>query len=118
VTDSGSPAASGTYNVSMTVENAPPIANFSYTLDGGNLTLALTNPADSAADLATGFTYAFDCGDGSGYGSFDASASHTCAAFTGTHTVKGKIRDKDGGVSEYTFNLTFSRAAPLARWRR
>jgi hypothetical protein len=61
----------------------------------------LTGPADpSAADTAAGFTYAFDCG--SGYGAYGAASSTSCpTGDTGSLSVGGKVRDKDGGVTEY-----------------
>jgi hypothetical protein len=58
----------------------------------------------SAADKAAKFSFAFDCG--SGYGPWTTtptlSASASCSTNdNGSRSVKGKIRDKDGGVSEY-----------------
>ena len=56
----------------------------------------------SSVDTTAGLSYAFDCGDGSGYGAFGATASATCPTDeNGTRSVKGKIRDKDNGVTEY-----------------
>lgn len=78
---------------------AAPTSSFA----GFPFTLSISDPEDpSAADEAAGFTYAFDCGDGSGYGAFGASASTSCATDdTGTRSIGAKIRDQDGGVSEY-----------------
>src|SRR5205807_2103168 len=60
------------------------------------------------------FTYAFDCGTGSGYGAFDASNTATCPTTdNGVRTVKGKIKDKDGAVSEYTGTVTVNNVAPV-----
>ncbi|HET7667611.1 MAG TPA: hypothetical protein VFK56_16400, partial [Mycobacterium sp.] len=65
----------------------------------------------SSADTAFGFTYAFDCG--SGYGTFGASSTASCPTTdNGARAVKGKIQDKDGGVSEYTANVTINNVAP------
>jgi endonuclease/exonuclease/phosphatase family metal-dependent hydrolase len=87
-------------NVAPSATLATPPSSFG----GFPFTSSLTGGTDpSAADTAAGFEYAFDCGDGSGYGAFGASASATCATTTtGTRNVGGKIRDKDGGVREYT----------------
>jgi hypothetical protein len=62
----------------------------------------LQSPSDpSQADTTAGFTYAFDCG--SGFGAYSTKASTTCTASgPGTQTVRGRIRDKDGGVSTYS----------------
>ena len=50
--------------------------------------------------------YAFDCGDGSGFGAFGPSSSRSCPTdATGTRSVRAKIRDKDGGVSEYAASV-------------
>ena len=96
--------SSATDTAQVTITNVPPTATFvaPATVNAGNpFTLALTNPDDpSAADETAGFTYAFDCG--SGYGAFGASATASCpTSDVGTLSVRAKIRDKDGGVSEY-----------------
>ena len=96
--------SSATDTAQVTITNVEPTATFvaPATVDAGfSFTLALTNPVDpSSADVAAGFTYAFDCG--SGYGAFSAAATTSCpTSNVGTLSVGGKIRDKDGGVSEY-----------------
>jgi hypothetical protein len=81
--------------------------------------LALTSPHDpSAADEAAGFAYAFDCG--AGYGAFGPAASASCTNVAGgSLTVRASIRDKDGGVREYTatvdVQVTFDAVCALAR---
>ena len=104
------------------VQNVPPTATFSApasSLAGYPFTLSLTSPHDpSAADTAAGFQYAFDCG--SGYGAFGSAASASCPTDdTGTRTVHGKIRDKDGGETEYTatvqVTVTFQSLCNLTR---
>jgi hypothetical protein len=97
-------SATATDTAQVTITNLPPTAAFvaPATVDAGNpFTLALTNPSDPApADVAAGFTYAFDCG--SGYGPFGAASTKSCpTSNVGVLSVGGKIRDKDGGVSEY-----------------
>ncbi len=97
-------SASATSTATVNVSNVDPTATFNApdsATAGFPFTLSLTSPSDpSAADTAAGFEYSFDCG--SGYGSFGALASTTCTATdAGPVNVGGKIRDKDGGVSEY-----------------
>jgi uncharacterized protein len=99
-----------TAQATVSVTNVAPMATFEAPASapaGFPFTLALTNPSDpSLADTAAGFTYAFDCGDGSGFGAFSSSASRSCpTSATGTLTVRGKIRDEDGGVREYTASV-------------
>jgi hypothetical protein len=101
----GTANSSTTFN--LTVNNVAPTAAFNAPASvdqNAALNLSLTNPVDpSSADTTAGFTYAFDCGDGAGYGAFGASGSANCSTSTvGTRTVKGKIRDKDNGETEYT----------------
>jgi predicted extracellular nuclease len=102
VTDDGGLTATDTATVNVT--NVAPTATFTApasSFAGSPFTLALTSPHDpSAADTAAGFTYAFDCG--SGYGDFGSASSTSCpTSDTGSRSVGGKIRDQDGGVTEY-----------------
>ena len=101
------------------VANVAPTASFGNdgpVDEGTSFHLSLTNPSDpSSADTTAGFTYAFDCGDGSGYGAF--SAAHTPPArlpTTAPADVNAKIRDKDGGTTEYTDTVTVTNVAPTA----
>ncbi len=117
VTDKDGGAGSASFTA--TVANVAPTAIFSNdgpVDEGSSFHLSLTNPSDpSTADTTAGFTYAFDCGDGSGYGAFSASASATCPTNdNGIRSVKGKIMDKDGGVTEYTDSVTVNNVAPTA----
>ena len=107
----------GVANQSRTiaVANVAPTATFSAPAsvdEGSPLTLAISSPQDaSSVDAAAGFVYAFDFG--AGYGAF--SVSNTASyipADNGNRTVRGKIRDKDGGVTEYTAAVTVNNVAP------
>lgn len=105
------------YAASVVVRNVAPTALLSApaSVDGGStFALALTGAADvSAADAAAGFAYAFDCGSGSGYGAFGAASSAQCpTADDGTRTVRAKIRDKDGGESEYVATVDVVNVPP------
>ncbi|TAK00821.1 MAG: PKD domain-containing protein, partial [Chloroflexota bacterium] len=66
------------------VENVPPSATLAtpaIVAEGSSFPISLSDPVDpSAADTAAGFTYAFDCGDGAGFGPFSSSAGATCTA--------------------------------------
>ncbi|HEV8637511.1 MAG TPA: phosphatidylinositol-specific phospholipase C domain-containing protein [Chloroflexota bacterium] len=101
----------------VTVLNADPRATFGAPAsvdEGGSFTLALANPTDpSPADVAAGFAYAFDCGDGVGYGPFGTAPGRACPTTdNGLRAVKGKIRDKDGGTSEYSGAVAVANVAP------
>jgi hypothetical protein len=95
----------------VTIHNVAPTAAFDapeYVIAGEAFDLSLTDPFDpSSADTAAGFEYDFDCGDG--YDGWSAGNTATCSTSSdevGTRTVKGKIRDKDGGETEYTATVT------------
>jgi PKD repeat protein len=60
-----------------------------------------------AADLPT-LQYAFDCG--SGYGAFSPTSTASCTAPSSDFTVRGQVRDKDGGISQYTATVTVAAA--------
>jgi uncharacterized delta-60 repeat protein len=97
----------------VTVTNVPPTAVFSgsTTTLGATGTVGFTQPIDpSSTDVAAGFKYSFDFNND---GTFDVvdgtSASVTVPAqylsSTGPHTIKGRIKDKDGGFNDYTANV-------------
>src|ERR671932_1295906 len=110
-------ASSSASNAALSVANVAPNATFSPggpVNEGQSFQLSLSGTIDpSLADTSEGFQYAFDCGDGSGYGAFGASNTRTCSTTDdGTRSVKGKVKDKDGGVSEYTGSVTVNNVAP------
>ena len=99
----------------VTVANVAPTATLGAPAsvnEGSAITLALTNPVDASGDLAT-LQYAFDCGDGKGYSAFGASNSASCLTVdNGTRTVRGTVRDKDGGRTEYSGSVAVMNVAP------
>ena len=65
-----------------------------------------------------GLTYAFDCG--SGYGAFSSANTASCPTdAVGTRSVGGKVRDDDGGETEYRATVavvvTFDSLCALVR---
>ena len=112
VTDNGGLIA--TTQATVDVINVAPTAAFSAPAsvnEGGDIAISLTNPADVPADLGS-LQYAFDCG--SGYGPFDVSNTAACpTADNGTVLVGGKVKDKDGGVSEYSTFVTINNLTPV-----
>lgn len=120
VTDDGGLTATDT--VTVTIANVPPEATFNAPAAspaGFPFTLSLTNANDpSAADTSAGLEYAFDCGNG--YGAFGDDASASCPTTdVGVPSVGAKVRDKDGGVSEYrgtvSVFVSFSSLCDLVR---
>ena len=89
--------------VTVKVANVAPRADFMHPTEvepGAGFTLALPNPFDpSVADTRAGFSYSFDCG--AGYSAWARAGSTGCDGAVGAIGVGGKIRDKDGGVTEY-----------------
>jgi hypothetical protein len=108
------------YAATVDITNIAPTATLSApnsVNEGSAISVSLAGASDPAsADMTAGFTYAFDCGDGSGFGVFGGSSSASCATSDdGTRTVKGSIRDKDGGVSEYNVDVSILNVAPQVR---
>jgi hypothetical protein len=106
-TDTG--GLTGVSTAVVQVANVAPGATFNApaaTFAGFAFALSLTGPNDpSTADTTAGFSYAFDCG--SGYGGFVPSSAAACpTSSVGIRTVGGKIRDKDGGTSEYRASVS------------
>jgi hypothetical protein len=74
---------------------------------GDGFELALTDAQIPGYTGSTSFTYAFDCGDGSGYSDYASDNTRSCAADEpGARTVWGKVRDADGDETEYTGTVT------------
>jgi PKD repeat protein len=111
VSDSVGHTSSDTATV--TVNNVSPVADFAISsqiiLQGQSSILSFSNPYDpSSADTMQGFTYSYDCtGDGI-YEVVDSiSSSYSCDyPNSGVYYASGKIKDKDGGNSDYLTNIT------------
>ncbi|HET9423868.1 MAG TPA: PKD domain-containing protein, partial [Gemmatimonadaceae bacterium] len=122
-------ADNGTYNVVLTVTNADgetataqavvvisnsaPTAQFiagGPVTEGSVFTLQLQNASDTPADMS-GLQFSFDCG--MGYDAWGAATSASCSTTDdGSRTVRARVRDKDGGTSEYTSMVSVTNVAP------
>lgn len=117
VTDQAGNTGSSSFRI--TVANVAPTATFTATSgplnEGDVATLSFSNPIDpSPTDTQAGFRYAFDCGDGNGYGAAGTTSSITCAALDNPNqTVKGKVIDKDGGATEYSAVIAINNMVPV-----
>src|SRR6185295_3204544 len=110
--------ATGTDQVAVHVDNVAPTARFNAPARvhvRAPIALSLTSPVDpSPADVAAGLRYAFDCGDGAGFGAFGSTSDRSCpTSALGRRGVKGKIRDKDGGETEYSAFVEVTNALPV-----
>lgn len=107
--------ASSTKTATVVVSNVAPTAQFvnSSAVDEGTPISLSINASDVAADMA-GLEYAFDCG--SGYGDWSTTSTASCATTDdGTRSVRGKVKDKDGGVTESAVkSVTINNVAPSA----
>ena len=102
----GQAPATKTASGSTTVHLLPTAA-FSATpastLVGQPFILGLSSAQVPGYAGSVSFSYAFDCGDGAGYGSFGPSSTASCGTSSiGTLSVKGTVRDQDGDQTEYT----------------
>jgi PKD repeat protein len=100
------------YNTTVQVNNVAPTATFSNNgpvTVGNPVTLSFSNQSDpSSADTSAGFRYSYDFNNDGAWDVTDsttASADHTFSA-TGTYVVAGRIKDKDGGATNYTTTVT------------
>jgi hypothetical protein len=97
-----STGATATSSATVNVTNVAPTATFNAPAKatvGIPFAISLTSPHDP---VDTTFTYAFDCGDGTGFGAFGSASTATCKSFVpGAFTVRGAVRDEDGGTTEY-----------------
>ncbi|MES2521287.1 MAG: hypothetical protein V4617_01220 [Gemmatimonadota bacterium] len=79
---------------------------------GQPFTLTLTDAQVPGYPAATAFTYAFDCGDGSGYAAATVTASRTCpTTVAGIRSVKAKVIDQSVDAAEYTGTVSITALA-------
>lgn len=109
----------GSARATVEVTNIPPTAVFANTSgtinEGQSATFAFSNQSDpSPLDARAGFKYSFDCtNDGAWEIPDAAAASWTCTyPDNSTFTVKGRIKDKDGGFTDYTARVTVDNVPP------
>ncbi len=111
----------GRFSTTITAENVAPAGTLDVPAsvgEGTPLTLALSGVTDPGTlDTEAGFTYAFDLGDGNGYGAFGDKNSITIIPADNTPPGAGlavgiKVRDKDGGIREYTTTVNITNTAP------
>jgi hypothetical protein len=122
VTDKDGGAGTATFNV--TVANVGPTAtlgNGGPGNEGSPIAVSFTGQSDpSSVDTANGFHYVFDCSGGPistfTYATAPPVASTSCTFDDGpsTHTVSGRIIDKDGGSSYYTTSVVVNNVPPTA----
>jgi probable HAF family extracellular repeat protein len=100
---------------SIIVFNLAPMGTLiapAQTNEGGSYVLSVSDVFDASADYPS-LQLALDCGDGHGYQSVAITGSLTCAAPNDAlRTVGAQLRDKDGGVREYTAQVRILDVAP------
>ena len=106
---------SAEYSATVTVKNVAPSATFNApgeVNEGSSIGLSLSGVNDPGTEDT--FQYRFSC-DGTSWTDYGSSASHSCpTSDNGTKTVKGQVRDDDGGESnEYSANVTVKNVAPV-----
>jgi PKD repeat protein len=109
-------ASSTVATTTATVANVAPSGTFtapSTAPENAKLTLSILSAIDpGSADVVQ---YAFDCGDGKGYGVWTATNNRPCTpADNGTLILRGKVRDDDGGENEYSATIAVQNANPTA----
>ena len=127
-------ADNGTYTVTLTVtdvhgaftsatttatiSNVAPTATIAAPAavdEGSAFTLSLTGAFDPSSVDQASLRFAFDCGDGAGFGPLGSSASVSCATTdNGLLAVRARVQDKDGGFNEYTGTVAVTNVAPTA----
>jgi Bacterial Ig-like domain/Thrombospondin type 3 repeat len=102
------------YTMTVTVQNLAPSATFnapSSVNEGTSIALSLTGVTDPGT--ADTHTFRFSC-DGSNWTAYSDTSTHSCPTNdNGTPTVKGQVKDDDGGESTvYSATVTVNNVAP------
>jgi PKD repeat protein len=113
VTDAGGLA--DTVTRTAVIGNLPPTGKLVAPTsigEGTPFTISATAFTDAPADLAAGFTVAFNCGGG--FGAYGSATSIVCPARPdqGNVTVRMRVKDKDGAASEATREIPVGNVAP------
>lgn len=104
----------------VTVSNVAPTATLSGGAavdEGSPATVSFGNPSDpSIPDTSAGFRYSYDLNNDGVFDLVDvANTSATCLFNdNGNYVVRGRIKDKDGGFTDYAATVTVNNAAPTA----
>ena len=103
----------------LTVKNVAPTgalnANANEINEGSAVTVTFSDEYDpSSADTSAGFRYSFDCTDDGAFEATDVLDSAYACQYgdDGTYTIRGRIKDKDGGFSDYTTSVIVNNIAP------
>jgi PKD repeat protein len=103
-------------STTATIANVAPTGTFvipSGALENTKAVLSFSGVTDPGTNDV--LQYAFDCGDGKGYGALSSTNNRPCVPpDNGVYTVKGRVQDADGGVTEYAGSLTVANVAPTA----
>jgi len=118
VTDDG--GLSATDQTTVEVLNVAPTADFTVSSgvipEGQSTTLLFSNPTDpSQADIDAGFLYSYDCmGDGTFEMIDGTDVSFSCTyPDNGNFNGTGRIKDKDGGFTDYTIPIIVNNMPPV-----
>ena len=101
----------------ITVLNVNPTATLSNNgpvLVNSPVTISFSNQFDpSSADTAAGFKYSYDFNNDGTFELTDVSSATASTSYSaaGTYIVRGRIKDKDGGYTDYTTTVTVTTAA-------
>ncbi len=130
ITATDSLGASGQTTFTLNVNNVAPTATFSRSAATANEntvtppSVSFTGQVDpGTTDVSTGLKYSYDYnndgtwddGDGTYAGSLTAAtktipANYFASPAPASLTVKGRILDKDGGLTDYTVSITINHA--------
>ena len=101
---------------SVTVNNVAPTATFNAPAsvnEGSNINISLTDVVDPGT--ADTHEFRFSCDGGTTWTAWSTDSTHACSTTdNGTRSVKGEVRDDDGGASTYSASVTVNNVAPTA----
>ncbi len=104
----------------VTVANVAPnatLGNNGPVNEASPVTVSFANPSDpSSADTAAGFRYSFDFNNDGTFDVVDAASPSASTTFddNGNYVVRGRVKDKDGGFTDYTTTVQVNNVAPTA----